>query len=616
MLRDFSTRPGLLCAALCLAAPLACKGSNTNVQVAGPDDGAGAAEASGRDTADAPARARPPVETIDISGSVSGIQDMLGAGSDLYNAWSPPEPGAQPVDILNFIAIALQQEGYAPGFLEGLDLDGVHAFELGIPREGQPQVTDADIAIAAGFATIDAVRVIESLPSNLRPQPLGNKLWQLREGELELLFRAQDDAMEVASAMDKLDRAASLRGQVTSSERVQLRAKDLPPGGIDIAELLPVPGAAVLSSILDETRAVELTGDFGRQRDMLVRLAAEAPFERLGLDPVGPATQAPSQLATVMPPGAMGVFVMPWGDPGLLHNLLRKQLPVDAIPAPFDGYVDVVLAGAHQILDDIQDEILTAAYLDDGDMTIVLAAKVRDEASARKALRDLFGSAERALDDYLALTGTNDDFKFRVDFAQDKARAGRFKGDLFTVTVPKAMQSETEDIGFLLGRRTPKLEVASLVADGTMVVAIGTGQRGFMSALGRRLGKASSGGLEAGKGLERARAITQGCQYCIAVDATEAGELVLTIIADDSDEPESVRKLARSAAKKLDKLDVSGEVAMSLRLQEGLGVFAIGVPQSLLFPGADKIRTVVTLFEGIDEAREKAWAAATATSSP
>ncbi|PRQ05468.1 hypothetical protein [Enhygromyxa salina] len=604
------------CVALLLAAPLASctKNSNTNVKIAGEGDGQAESARTNPGTQGRDVK-RGPVEKIEVSGSISEFGDMLDAGSKLLNMWSPPEPGAPPVELRNLVAVTLIQEGFGPGFLESVDLDGVHAMKLGFPHEGQPGVTDADVDLSLALSTIDAVRAIESMPAGMQPQPMGQNLWQLVEENTKLFFRAQPSALEIALSMDGLDLANGLRSQVTvgpKQPRIKVGATNIPPVNIDVSDLIPLPPALsrTLSSIINETENIELGLDFGTTRDLVARTGVEAPFGRLGLDPIGPATQAPSALAKALPGDAMFAWVMPWGDPKLLHDVLDKQIPVNEIPAPFDGYVDEVLAGAHKLLDNVGTEVLAAAYVDKGKFTLVLAADVKDEKSSREAMRKVLGAAEKALQDHIALAGNSPDHAYKVSFKKDGAKVGKAKGDLLTVTIPKDMHDEMKDISWLVGDNKPQLEISSVVADGKLVVAIGVGQKAFMNSVGRNLGKSSSNGLEAGGGLALARDLADGCQYCVIFNPVELGEMGFTVIAADADEPAEVRKAATKARDKLLGLGLAGEVAFALRLEDTRGTFGFGVPKSLLFADPSKVKTVVELVKSIDEARSAAWATA------
>jgi hypothetical protein len=603
---------------LLTAAPLACtKSPNTNVSVAGGEADGAPGRASGN--GDRPGRANRPanIQKIQLSGSVVGIGDMLDAAGELLTMWVPPEPGAPPINLRSFLEVSLVQEGFGPGFLESLDLDGVHAAELAFPHEGQPGTTDADVELRVAMSALQPARAIESLPAAMQPQPIGNDVWQLIEGDSQLLFRAQGDALQVAMSMADLDRAAGLRQKIDvgpNQPRLRLAADNLPFGEIDVSDLIPLPPglSKPISSILNETTAVDFAADFGTQRDLYARVGAAAPFERLGLDPIGPATQAPSALAQALPGDAMAVWLMPWGDPALLHSMLDKQIPVDQIPAPFDGYVDEVVKGVHGVLGQVRSEVLVAVYLDSkGQVTIALAAEVGDEKAAQAAMRAVWGAAEKAFGDHIALTGGSKDHAYTVSFKQGAVTAGKAKADLFTLSVPKDKQADLAGASWLVGSGKPKLEVSTLAADGKLIVAIGVGHKAYMAQVGRTLGRAPSKaqdqGLEAEGGLALARKITGGCQYCVAIDPEQVGAMVFTIYATDPDEPEEVRKAAKAALAKLAKLDLDGQIALSVRLDTGRGELGFGIPKSLLFADPAKIKALVELMNSIDEARAAAW---------
>jgi uncharacterized membrane protein len=602
------------CAALLLAAPLASctKNTNTNVKIAGEGDGQAAVartnpEPGGRDPK------LGPIEKTEVSGSITQIGDMLDAGSQLINMWSPPEPGAPPVELRNLVAVTLIQEGFGPGFLEAMDLDGVHAMQIGFPHEGQPGVTDADVDVSVSLSAIDPVRAIESMPAGAQPQPMGQNLWQLIEENTQVFFRAQPKALEISLSMEGLDLANSLPGQVKvgpTQPRIKLAARNIPPVDIDVSDLIPLPAGVsrTLSAIINETKNLEAGLDFGTNRDLWARTSVEAPFGRLGLDPIGPATQAPSALAKSLPTDAIFAWVMPWGDPKLLHKMLDQQIPVGDIPAPFDGYVGEVVAGAHGILGAVRNEVLAAAYIEKGKFTLVLAAEVNDEKAAREAMRKVFGAAEKAFKDHIALAGNSPDHTYKVSLKKDAVKVGKAKGDLLTLTIPKDMQGDIEDLGWLFGDKKPQLEITSVVVDGKLFVAIGVGQKALMSDIGRRIGKSSDGGLEAGGGLALARKLADGCQYCVTLDPVEIGEMVLTVVANNHTEPAEARKAATAARSKLLELGLDGEVAIAMRLEDMQGVFGFGMPKSLLFTDPSKVKAVVELVKSVDEAREAAWA--------
>lgn len=587
--------------------------TSTNVAIADGETGLGEAGHIPSDGEDRDA-AHGPIQKIQVTASITGVGDMLDAGGKLINMWDPPEPGAPPVDLRSLVAVSLIQQGFGPGFFESINLDGVHATQIGFPHENQPGVTERDVDVAMSLAATDPVRAIESMPAAMQPQPLGNGLWQIVEDEMEMLFRAGQGALEIGLNMESLDLARSLPPKVAvgpTEPRVKMTATNIPSANIDVTELIPLPPdlARTLSSIINEAKSVDFAADFGTDRDLIVRAGAKAPFGRLGLDPIGPATQQPSALAKSLPGDAMFTWVMPWGDPKLLHRVLDKQIPVDQIPAPFNGYVDEVLAGAHGLLDTIKGEVLATAYIEKGKFTLVLAAEVKDEAAARKSIRGMFSAADKAFQDHIAVAGTTPDHKYTVTFKQDTVKIGKGKGDQFTLTVPKSELDDVRNLGWFLGDKKPQLEISAVVVDGKLIVAIGAGQKTTMSAIGRRLGKTPDDGLEAGGGLALARKLAGGCQYCIALDPVEIGEMAFTAIAADKSEPAEVHKAASKAVTELGKLTLDGELAFALRLDAEEGIAGFGWPKALLFANPAEIKKIVELLESIDVARQKGWEA-------
>jgi hypothetical protein len=603
-----------LCAAVLVAAPLACTKNTrtTNVKIADGEQGRAAGDGARDPGAAGRPKPRANLQKINFSGSVFGVRDMLDAASQLITMWSPPEPGAPPLDLFGFMKVALVQQGFGPGFLESIDLDAVHAGQFAFPHDGQTGTTTADVELRLAFSAHQPVRAIESLPAEMRPQPIGQDVWQLIEDDLQLLFRAKSDSLEIAMSMPDLDIASTLRSQVAAGPndpRINWSVTNLPRGEIDVTDIIPLPPplARPLSSILNETSAIDFAADFGTNRDLLGRVGAAAPFSRLGLDPIGPATQTPSALAKALPSEAMLVWLMPWGDPAMLHQMLDTRIPLNQIPAPFDGYVGAVVKSMHGILGQVRGEVLVAVYLDSkGQMTMAFAAEIGDEKATQASMRELFGATEKAFKDHIALAGKSPDHAYTVGFKQGAVTAGKAKADLFTLTVPKSKQGDLAGAEWFVGTK-PKLEVSTLVANGKLIVAVGAGQAKFMTEVGRLLGKPGEG-LEAGGGLALARKVADGCQYCVAIDPKELGEMVFTVYATDPNEPEEVHKAAKLALAKLAKLELDGQMALALRLDKDRGVLGFGIPKSLLFADPAKVKTLVELMDSLDAARQEAWA--------
>src|SRR5690606_18913620 len=149
---------------------------NTNVKIAnGEGDGAAeSARAPGAPTRPTP---RTDLQKIRMSGSVVGVADMLDAAGKLITMWSPPEPGAPAANLQSMLVRLLGQEGFGPGFLGSSARDGVHGVECAVPDEGRPGAAGPVVELRLASSAHQPVRAIESLPSELQPQPIGQNVW-------------------------------------------------------------------------------------------------------------------------------------------------------------------------------------------------------------------------------------------------------------------------------------------------------------------------------------------------------------------------------------------------------------------------------------------------------
>jgi hypothetical protein len=169
----------------------------------------------------------------------------------------------------------------------------------------------------------------------------------------------------------------------------------------------------------------------------------------------------------------------------------------------------------------------------------------------------------------------------------------------------------------LVGRKSPKLEVLTVISEGKLIVTIGVGGRGIMADVGRKIGKpASKDSLEGEGGLALARNSTDGCQYCVAIDPIEVLRMILTIQADDPDNHEQTRKHAREGTTTLAKLGVEGQVALSLRMESERGSLGMLVPKTLLFVDPAKAKKILAIFEALDDAPDVKPAAMTTEPKP
>src|SRR5690606_27171730 len=131
------------------------------------------------------------------------------------------------------IQAMLLQMGFGPGLWASLDLAGPFAVDAAF----YPQDPGRDLKLVGTLAAVSAKGVMDGLPSGQRPQPLGNGVWELIQGELRVLLREQPKALEFALASADLERAVGLAGEAGQGRRLRVRGADLPPGMLETAAL-------------------------------------------------------------------------------------------------------------------------------------------------------------------------------------------------------------------------------------------------------------------------------------------------------------------------------------------------------------------------------------------
>ena len=385
-----------------------------------------------------------------------------------------------------------------------------------------------------------------------------------------------------------------------SGRRIRAHASNLPKDELDPASLLGLGMDArqskMLAGILAELTQVQFELDIGDDRDVEMALGATAPFAKLGLDPIGAPMQQPSSLAQTLPDGAVAALVLSWGDPTLLHAMIDREVPLNQIPVPFNELAAAGVDGIKSTLNAVRDEVIFAFYLSPkGEATIVLAAKTKDEATTRAALRKLFDTGKRAFDAHLTLVGQDPQQRYTVKYKQDGVRVARHKADQFSVSVPKSMTEQTKDLSMFLGKKQV-LEIVSLAADDTAIVAIGAGARRLMTDIGRSLGKTRKSSLESAGGLALARRTTDGCQLCIIVDPIEALATRLQVVNagnETSARSQSLRSLS--------KLGSLGQLAFSTVVNPDSALVGFAAPQALLFAAPETTKTVREAWDQLED---------------
>src|SRR5690606_40779916 len=123
-------------------------------------------------------------------------------------------------------------------------------------------------------------------------------------------------------------------------------------------------------------------------RDFAASVGAEAPFHKLGLEPIGAARAAATGLESRLPAEPVFVTTLSWGDPALLHGIV-DSVPMSQVPEPVRPMVEKAMKSAHGLLDQVASDVVFALYIDDkkGQATFVMAADVKDEAKTKAALQ-------------------------------------------------------------------------------------------------------------------------------------------------------------------------------------------------------------------------------------
>ncbi len=582
------------------AVPAGCvkKNAPTNVVVVddnpadkGGGDGAagGAAEASDEDNgrsepgAEPARKSRPPAgKPVRVRAAINALGDVMAVIKQATEAWTPK----QPFDPAAQAQAVLLQLGYGPGLWSNLDLAGTFAVDASF----YAQDPSSDLKLVGSLAAVSARGVMEGMPSSQRPQPLGNGLWELIQGETRVYLREQAKALEFALATTDLDRAGGLASEAAKGRRLQLRAWDIPPGALnDFSFGLPGSLRRMLDGVLRDMKSAALEVDAGTDRDLTVQLSAEAPFSRLGLSPLGAARNQPTALEGLLPAGPALVVALPWGSPEILHAMLDKNARIEQIPAPFDAVARDALKGAHGLLDQITGDVVFALYLSPkGEATAVLAANIKSEATAREAARGVLGAASRGLEAFNALTGDDKAAKLGITSKTD-VKAGLVKADLLAIAVPKNMEKELGSLAPFLTKK--RLEVVTLISGQLAVMTVGGAAEKVAADIGTGVKAGRKQNLAADVGLRLARQAAQGCHFCVGFDP--AALLHLSARMDDDVDKARLAKLDAAAAT---FTRIGGAVGLGLKFDPNLGGLGLGLPKSVLLPSPADAATLQVLF--------------------
>lgn len=523
-----------------------------------------------------PQQPRPKGQPLHVKASVSGLGDLLQLVKLATQAWNPKNP----IDASSWVQAALLQMGYGPGLWNNLDLTGVMAVDTTFFLDSPT----TDLRLAGSLAAISAKGVMEGMPSTQRPQPLGNGMWELVQGGLRVLLRERPKALEFGLSAPDLERAGGVAGEASGGRRLKVHGSELPKGMLsaDLFAMLPAGLRRQVSAVLREATSASFELDAGTDRDLVLELAADAPFERLGLSPLGPARVQATALEGRLPAGPALVVAMPWGSPELLHKFLDSaQKLVDQMGAgAFTDQGKQAITASHALLDQLRNDVVFAIYVGSkGEFTVLIAGDVKDEAAARKATFEVFSAIKGALTAFNTLGGDKKDASIAVNLKAGGLKAGAGAGDTLTLGLPKNMAKEAEDLKTLLDNKA-QLELIALVTGGSASLTFGADARRISTQIGQNSGKAAgNANLAADGGLGLARFASKGCHFCIGLDPVGLARLVFHSKPELRADKAKLKDLESAAAVVTRN---GGALGLGLKLEPKHGALAGALTKSLL----------------------------------
>jgi hypothetical protein len=541
----------------------------------------------------------PAEEKVHVLASFEGVQDMIVGGTDLAARVNGEDPSADP---LAEVQAGLLAQGFGPGFLSNINLDGMHVVKVAFPAgdAGGPDAID----FAASLAVVDGRKVLESFPSSSRPQPLGGDMWELRQENDAVLIKEAGAKLLWGRSQDDVEKAGGLEGEAGKGRRIRVKAWNIPADDVDPAELLDlpsdIPGVAAVSEILKELNAAEVQIDFGTKKRLEVVASAEAPFGKLGLDPIGKPRMKATPLEGKLPAGAVFVTTLAFGDPAMLHKTIDNTVPVDQVPAPFDTMVKDAVKGTHMVLNSISKNVVAALYVDKkGAATILLAAGVKGkkEAKALEGMRKIQGTMKSALEAHAALQGKNNGAKFGVTWKESGLKISGVRADQLTVKIPKDFQPDAQDAALFLKKNA--VESVSFVQDGVAFWAIGAGARSLGSDVARSLGKDRTSSMASDGTLTKLRKGMDGCQLCMSFDGTEYLRVRLLDMQAKTKDKAKLKDIKKHLGT-LNKTEGDVVVGFGVRFSDNDGAAGLVVPSPTLRLSKDTLSSLRGVFDFIE----------------
>ncbi|HFE44636.1 MAG TPA: hypothetical protein ENJ18_03960 [Nannocystis exedens] len=577
--------------ALLALSPLACK-QKTAPEIPLVDDDTQAPVAEVDDAPDVIAKPEPePPPSVHVRASARGFDDIFALIKQSTGAWT-----GEPFDVDAQAQAMLLQMAYGPGLWNSLNWKGLMAIDFQVPLTDDSLASD--FRAYGSLAATNARTLIDSMPEGGRPQPLGDGIWEMLSDNLRVLLREQPTALEFAFVTPDLDRAAGLPAATPTSSRFAIVADKIPNNWLNARDFIDLPensqAMQQLAAVFSGVSELSFVFDAGTERDLKLGIEARAPFQKLGLSPLGAPRLRPTSLEASLPGSPFAVITMSWGSPELLHKTIDRSVPMDQIPPPLDKLAQTAIGGAHSLLDQIQDDVAVAFYLTkNGRVAVLMAAKVRDKTVGAKALREITDSMVQGIESYSELVGGSAEASIKVTLKSGGGRLGRDRGDLLRIRAPKNMAQEAKRAAFLLNKKK-EIEVLSGVSNGIAMLAFGGGT-------GELWANKKAGTLAEDTGLAQARLASTGCQLCLSIDPVGITRLIATIARDRSDDAKIVKDYSKVLGN-LKKLGDIGDIGLGLRLQDERGAFALGMPRRLLLPDPAVATKATALFDRVWDA--------------
>lgn len=535
-----------------------------------------------------PEQPRGPVEKIQVTAAVRALGDTFDVLKEIDARWgsgSVTDPRAE-------LQAGLLQSGFSPAFLDNLDLTGTHALWFAYPKQGS-NASMRDANLAASVAVIDGAKLIQGTPESSRPQPLGEGMWQLKTNDIVVMLKEAGKELLVGLSPEDLARAAKLRAEATGDRRLTAKVWNIPSDDLDPAALFGLPSnsrlAKDLAKVAKELGAVEVGADLGMDRDGVLTISAEAPFGKLGIEPIGAPRAAATALESRLPGDPMFVATLSWGDPTLVQKTINDQVPISQIPEPFASIVKQAVKATTDLLGQLADDVVIAVYVDaKGKATALLAAGVKDEAAARTSMRSISDAIRQAVESQQALAGKNKDAAIGFEWKPDGAAVSGGKADKMVLRAPKDMAKQLDDVAFMLDKGA--LQMVSFTREKIAVVAIGGNAAKLAGEVAKGLGKPRKDSLAQHEGLTRLRTSMGGCSICVAMDPIDYLRLRLAVHATKHTEQAKATKASQAAIKKIPE---AADPAFGVRVEKAKGALGLMVPREVIFAEKAAIRAAL-----------------------